>query len=109
MMKIRYKYFRFPEYKYLSNYYSTTGKPDTNKLLQYHRRKRNKSHWGKGYWRHFRPTTKGGAVYCIVELEYAKIITVAYCSMSDTFSYDIGKQIAYNRAMRHLSLVEGAE
>lgn len=107
-MNIRYKYYRLPNYK--SHDYPTSGRPNIKHLQQYFRHKNwLGNHWKNMYHGIFKPTTKGGAVYCIVELEYTKIITVAYCSMSDTFSYDIGKQIAYNRAMRHLSLVEGAE
>jgi len=105
-MKIQYKFYRLPDNK--SRDYPTTGKPQKDHLKRYYRRKNEDGiHWSN--FDLTRPTTKGGAVYCIVEDEFIKLITVAYCSMSDNFCYKIGKDIAYNRAMNQLTLVEGAE
>ena len=51
-----------------------------------------------------KPYNKGGAVFCVIETPMGKRVrTIADCSFSDNFNYEIGRNIAYGRATKLLA------
>ena len=95
MMKVIYDYFRIPATIGPAGILvpKTRGKPVLSS--RYYRSKPN-----------FKPSPKGGAVRCrIFKSERAKhpiAVGIAECSMSDNFSYKVGRAIALTRAKHEL-------
>ena len=85
-MKIEYTHFRVP-----GKPKKKRGKPGS--LLLYRRSDPS-----------FKPFSKGGVTHCIIRGDDGEVMAKGEgrCSMSDNFSYKIGRRIAYGRAKAKL-------
>lgn len=93
-MRIKYSYYRVPEVPFLK--FSSKGRPNTGLLYEY-RRDIGFLEFGGNT----KPYAKGGYVLCTLysgnDGSWA-ITGTALCSMSDTFSYKIGRELSLLRA-----------
>jgi hypothetical protein len=90
-MYITFEYQRVPDLPFLRQV--TKGRPKNAMLYDYHR--------GEGFvdWpEKVKPYAKGGATLCCIFGDFWMIAGMATCSMSDTFSYEKGKELALLRA-----------
>lgn len=93
-MRIKYSYYRVPEVPFLK--FSSKGRPNTGLLYEY---RRDVGFLELGH--NTKPYAKGGYVLCTLfsdkDGDWA-ITGTALCSMSDTFSYRTGRELALLRA-----------
>ena len=90
-MYITFEYQRVPDLPFL--WQTTKGRPNPAILYDYHR--------GEGFveWtKQVKPYAKGGATQCYIFGDSWMLAGMATCSMSDTFSYQEGKELAFLRA-----------
>lgn len=93
-MRIKYSYYRVPEVPFLR--FSSKGRPNPGLLYEYRR--------DLGFIElssRTKPYAKGGYVLCTLfgDTDGSWAITgTALCSMSDTFSYKIGRELSLLRA-----------
>jgi hypothetical protein len=99
LVKTLYEHYRVPlwpfelpetEGKYESLAYKEKNRPDERMLIRYEQ-----------HTRRFEPSIRGGKTICKLVLSNDDAIEgVAYCSMSDSFVYRTGREIARQRAMK---------
>lgn len=86
----------FEHYRVHNSIECCKGRPDPRHLQRYYRGGR------KGYKSLYKwsPRSKGGATVCTVTFKNGvQFSGTAYCSMGDTFCYQVGRDIALGRAM----------
>lgn len=90
-MYIEFEYQRVPDFKFLRH--SKKGRPHPALLYEYRK--------GFGFAElseKVKPYSKGGAVACCLVGDNWMLVGSTICSMSDTFSYKTGKELALLRA-----------
>lgn len=93
-MKVEFRHYRVMDRKKLPR----KGAPSSNFLRRYGK--------GSGFYGEFispapAPFARGGKTVCIITLDDgAKFRGTALCSMSDAFSYTIGRAISHGRAVK---------
>ena len=91
-MKVKKVYYR--HYRYAT----INGQIDFDALvygLQYYNRRKTK----------WQPSTKGGKTECHLVLEdNSEIVAISECSLRDNFNYKIGRQVAFDRAVKKYHL-----
>lgn len=90
-MQIKFEYQRVPDLPFIRQ--STKGRPNPAMLYDYQR--------GEGFveWSEkVKPYAKGGNVLCVIASDWWMLAGMATCSMSDTFSYQKGRELALLRA-----------
>jgi hypothetical protein len=92
IVKVLYKHYRMGEYEYdeLAWLRDTNRKPQSGELKRYEKR----FTWFDP------PSNKGGMTECVLVLDNNEtIVGVSTCSLADNFSYRIGRELAYERAV----------
>ena len=90
-MYIEFEYYRVPDFWFVRQ--NRTGRPHPSLLYEYHK--------GLGFAdlpNNAKPCSKGGKVVCYLVADDWLVAGMATCSMSDTFSYKMGKKLALLRA-----------
>lgn len=96
-IKVQYEHYRVDSSDYTARFHKK-GRPKIKWLRRYYKIKHN---WC--------PYSRGGKTIAIVytgdkKLEASRVVAIgtALCSMSDTFCYEIGRDIALTRALKSL-------
>ena len=92
-MKVEFRHYRIVDKKRLPR----KGAPSSDWLMRYG--KANGFFSDPHYTRH--PFARGGKTVCVITLDDgAQFRGTAVCSMSDAFSYKIGRAISHGRAVK---------
>lgn len=102
-MKIKYRHYRVPQA--YAKHVKKAGPPKNIDLQPYSRSSGFYMHVNTRLAEEAKPMTKGGMTVCTIteDGEYGVFVLatgVARCSMSDVFSYKVGRELALERAKK---------
>lgn len=97
-MKVRFAHYRIP----MGDESGCKGAPPDKCLYRYSRKQGFLS--DTRFLVHQPPQAKGGKTTCVISIDDStSVVGISRCSLSDNFSYGIGRAIAFKRALRSLA------